>query len=82
MGDKEREKRLLEKEMTLKTLFLIRRHLCDWLYNTKHMTFYFEANEILIDVEQQVWEEIVYGDEDPCECEESDDIDKMINLIS
>lgn len=79
--DKERERRLFEKEMTLKTLFLMRRHLVDWLYSTKHMAFYFEANEILIDVEQHVWEEIVYGNEDPCECEESDDVDKMIRLI-
>lgn len=78
--DKEREKRLIEKEMTLKTLFLMRRHLVDWLYNSKHIAFYFEANEILMDVEQQVWEEIVYGDDNPYECEESDDIDKMINL--
>lgn len=79
--DKEREKRLIEKEMTLKTLFLMRRHLVDWLYNIKHIAFYFEANEILIELEEKVWEEIVYGDEDPCECEESDNIDKMIKLM-
>lgn len=80
--DKEREKRLLEKEMTLKTIFLMRRHLVDWLYNTKHLEFYFEANEILIDAEEKIWEEIVYGDEDPYACEESNDINKMIKLVS
>lgn len=79
--DRDRKERLIEKEMTLKTIFLIRRHLVDWLCSTKHIEFYFEANEILIEIEEKVWEEIVYGDEDPYECEASNDIDKMIKLI-
>lgn len=79
--DKERKQRLADHEMTLKTIFLMRKHLMDWLHQVKHTSFYVEANEILIDVEQKIWEEIVYGDDDPKECENSDDVDQMINLI-
>ena len=79
--DEIRKQRLADNEMALKTIFLMRKHLVDWLHQINHIEFYFEANEILIEAEQKVWEEIVYGDEDPQECESTGNVERMLNLF-
>lgn len=80
MKSQERKQRLSDREMTLKTIFLMRKHLMDWVNQAKHHAFYVEANEILTEAEQKVWEEIVYGDDNPIECENAGSVERAIDL--